>query len=117
MRIGNSTQLAILLLTSDVVNAAGVGEVAEHVLEPASVVTNFLLTGCIILGIAFIFTAIIRYNLYRTNPLANPISTVVFFLVAGIILLCFPLASRFFEQAPNHPPSFLTNPPNATSTS
>jgi len=97
------------VLGASLVYAGGFGDVAANALEPAGMLTDFINTACVVLGISFLFTSIIRYSQYRVNPLAHPLSTPVFFVIAGVILLCLPLSARLVNNAP--PSSSFLVPP------
>lgn len=78
-------------LTLGAKNNAGVGNVASNMMEPVSVVTDFVHTGCLLMGSAFIFASIVKYFEHRRSPLMVTLSTVVFLFVAGLVLLSLPL--------------------------
>lgn len=68
----------------------GLGDFAKSLMQPVSILNNFISTGAIIVGVACLFAAFFRYNLYRINPLASPISTVILLLVLGLIMIGLP---------------------------
>lgn len=68
----------------------GLGSVAQNILEPVLIVNSFLFSTCIVLGVSFLFASIIKYIEHRRSPLLVPISTVVFLVVAGIVLILLP---------------------------
>lgn len=68
----------------------GLGDVADNILQPISVFSNFLGTICLVIGGSFLFASIIKYFEHRRSPLTVPMSTVVFLFIAGIILVCLP---------------------------
>lgn len=72
-------------------NQTGLGGVAVNLLSPVTFFSDFVDTGCIVIGIAFLFAAVIKYVEHRRSPLMVPISTVIFLLIAGIILIVLPL--------------------------
>jgi hypothetical protein len=71
----------------------GIGGVAENMMDPVEVFSDFIHSACILIGGSFIFASIIKYIEHRRSPLMIPISTVVFLLLAGIILVLLPLIS------------------------
>lgn len=75
----------------------GFGFVAENLMEPVSVLSEFVSTASFIIGLSFIFASIIRYMQYRVNPLAFPISSVVTLFIMGVVLVCLPLSYRLTE--------------------
>lgn len=95
--------LSFLLLLPNVLFAAfsaptGAGAVAGNLMEPVEIVSAFVSTASIILGGSFLFASVIKYSQHRINPLAVPISTVVFLVVAGIVLVVLPLAYKLTES-------------------
>jgi hypothetical protein len=72
-------------------NNVGVGKVATNMMEPVSVVTDFVNTGCLLLGSAFVFASIVKYFEHRRSPLMVTMTTVVFLFIAGLVLLSLPL--------------------------
>lgn len=76
----------------------GLGGVAVNMLEPVTVVSDFVDTGCLVVGIGFIFASIVKYIEHRRSPLMVPISTVVFLLIAGIVLVLLPFLSTFTDS-------------------
>ena len=68
------------------------GAVATQLMEPVSVLGDFLNTACLVIGISFIFAGVVKYSQHRNSPLEIPISTVVFLFIAGVALLLLPLA-------------------------
>jgi len=78
---------------------AGVGAMANGLMEPVSVLTNFVMDGSMVVGIAFLFAAFVRYMQHRVNPLAAPTSSVVVLFIGGILLLLMPLAHKLTQLA------------------
>lgn len=68
----------------------GIGGVARNLMDPVTVFSDFVYTGCIVIGGSFLFAAIIKYFEHRRSPLMVPMSTVVFLLIAGVLLLALP---------------------------
>jgi len=69
-----------------------IGEVAGQLLEPAGVLSDFVGTAAWIIGFTCVFAAFFRYMQYRVNPVATPLSSVLFLLVIGIVLISLPFA-------------------------
>lgn len=76
----------------------GFGGVAENLLEPVVIISNFVASTSIIIGGSCLFAALIRYLQHRVNPLAHPISSVIILLIMGIVLVCLPLAYKITEN-------------------
>lgn len=72
---------------------AGLGHVAQNLMEPVGIFSDFIQTACILIGGSFIFASVIKYFEHRRSPLMVPISTVIFLLIAGIILILLPFLS------------------------
>lgn len=79
---------------------AGIGGLAANLLEPVSVLTDFVTNVSIIIGASFLFASLIKYMEHRVNPLGVPISTVVFLLIFGVVLLCLPIAYKLAYEVP-----------------
>lgn len=77
----------------------GVGGVANHVMSPVVLFSDMIYTGCLVIGVSFLFASIIKYREHKRSPLMVPMGTVVFLLVAGIVLLLFPLLSLYYSGA------------------
>jgi hypothetical protein len=92
---GRMTLLIIMTLVSTLAyaNRIGLGGVAENIMDPVSVISDFVHSACIVIGGSFVFASIIKYVEHRRSPLMTPISTVVFLFLAGVILILLPLIS------------------------
>ena len=88
--------LLMLLLMSALASASygGVsfGSIADNITEPIEIVSGFVSVGCLIVGIACFFAALVKYFEHRKSPLAVPISTVIWLILIGFALLCLPFA-------------------------
>jgi hypothetical protein len=69
----------------------GIGGVANNLMDPVTMFYKFITSGCILIGGGFLFASVIKYFEHRRSPLMVPISTVVFLLIAGLILIALPL--------------------------
>lgn len=91
-------KFASLLLFPGIIYAyggTGIGGVAGNMMEPVTLFSDFVDTGCLVIGIGFLFASIVKYVEHRRSPLMVPISTVVFLLIAGAILVCLPFLPMF----------------------
>jgi RsiW-degrading membrane proteinase PrsW (M82 family) len=70
--------------------ALSIGQIALNLVDIADILTVFVGSASIILGICALFAALLRYLQYRVNPLASPLSTVVLLFILGIVLLFLP---------------------------
>lgn len=71
-------------------SAAGIGDFAGQFIEPVNILSNFISSGSLIVGVMLLVAALMRYLQYRVNPLASPLSTVVMFVVLGLMLVALP---------------------------
>lgn len=78
--------------------AVGIGEVAQNMMEPVNMFADFINAACFGLGAAFLLTALIKYVEHRRSPLMVPLSTVIFLLIAGVLLLLLPFAAYFTDS-------------------
>ena len=104
-------QVVLFFLFTTIVFAAppvGIGSVANNLLGPVSFLSDFLYTTCFIIGGSFIFASIVKYFDHKRNPLAVPMSTVVFLLIAGCALLVLPFANFIIHHG--LPYSLFTRP-------
>ena len=69
---------------------SGFGAKANELMQPIGVLGDAITNICLILGIMFLFGAFLRYRLYRVNPLAAPLSTVIFLFILAFLLLSLP---------------------------
>lgn len=84
----------------------GFGGVATNLMEPVIVLSDFVSSTAIIIGAIFIFSSFLKYLQYRVNPLAVPISTVVFLLICGIVLVLLPLTYKLVYSLPPYQTEF-----------
>lgn len=68
----------------------GIGGLASSAMSPVQFTTDFIGTGCLVIGVGFIFASIVKYIEHRRSPLMVSLTTVVFLLIAGIILVLLP---------------------------
>jgi Ca2+/H+ antiporter len=76
----------------------GLGGVANNLMDPVNMFANFIGSGSIVVGIAFLLGAFVKYNQHKRNEMAAPMSTVVFLLVTGLILLAIPFAYKLTKS-------------------
>lgn len=71
----------------------GLGRVASNLMDPVSVISDFVHSGCLLIGGSFLFASIVKYAEHKKSPTMVPISTVIFLLIAGLVLVSLPLVS------------------------
>lgn len=78
----------------------GIGGIAGNLLEPVSILTDFVTSISLIIGVMFMFVAFMKYMQHRKNPLAVPINNVVFLVIFGVILILLPLSYKLDVETP-----------------
>src|SRR5262245_619604 len=73
--------------------SVGLGGVASNLMDPVTVLADFVHSGSLIIGGAFLFASIVKYFEHKKSPTMVPMSTVVFLIIAGLVLLSLPLIS------------------------
>ena len=94
------TLLLILFLPATIFAADqpyGLGAVADNLMEPVGLMADFVHSACFLLGFSFLFASVVKYFEHRRSPLMVPISTVIFLLISGIVLILLPLLSSYSE--------------------
>lgn len=79
-------------------HATNLGDVAENLMQPVTMLAEFIYAACIIVGACALMGSFLRYMQYRVNPHATPISTVILLLIIGIVLICLPLVYKLTES-------------------
>lgn len=80
----------LLLVTPCTAMAESIGQFAGQLIEPVTILSNFISSGSFIVGVMLLVSALMRFMQYRVNPLASPLGTVLILLVLGIMLICLP---------------------------
>jgi hypothetical protein len=62
-------------------------EVGERLMTFTDVITRLMLVACFVVGVGFIFVALLQYQTHRRNPKFVPLDKPVWYLVLGIILI------------------------------
>jgi len=79
----------------------GIGQMADMMMEPVYIFSDFVDIACYIIGGSFMFAAIIKYMEHRVNPLMVPFSSIVYLIMTGGALLLLPFAGYLTDIA-NH---------------
>ena len=69
--------------------------VTTNLLSIFSGVNSIFSSICIVLGVGFIFAAIIQYQQYRMNPLLVPISKPLLWVIFGLLLILIPMLKHY----------------------
>jgi len=86
--------LAGFFLVSTSTYAASLGGVANNMLEPVTLVSDFMGTAAIVVGAGCLFASFFKYFQHRSNPFQVTMTTVVIFFVIGALLLVLPFAYK-----------------------
>lgn len=76
----------------------GIGNVAQNMMEPVSVMADLIDTACFVLGGSFVLASVVKYFEHKRSPLMVPISTVVFLFIVGIVLIGLPFVALVTEH-------------------
>lgn len=79
--------------------AASLGDAANNMLASVVEITQLGYSMCMILGAVLIGAAYIRYIEHRKNPVQVRFSTVIMFLILGIVTLLLPWLGSFSAGA------------------
>lgn len=93
------TIIILALPALSVADAVGLGEVAQNMMEPIGLISDFVYSACWVIGGSFLFASIIKYFEHKRSPLMVPISTVIFLLIAGLLLIALPFLSLISDGA------------------
>jgi hypothetical protein len=77
---------------------SSLGGLASNLMSPVGVFSGFISSACLLIGGAFVFASLIKYFEHRRQPLMVPISTVVFLLIAGLVLILLPLIYHWTQN-------------------
>jgi hypothetical protein len=82
--------ISALLLTKSYADGWSLGEMADWAMGPVNGLGKIFGYICLIGGIGMILGAFLQYQAHRENPSQIRLSTPVFLLVVGLILLILP---------------------------
>jgi len=82
------------LLSSEILakQAISFGSMAANITEPIDIVAGFVSVACLLLGVCCLFASLVKYLEHRRSPLFIPISTVLWLVIIGLLLLILPFA-------------------------
>ncbi len=89
--------LSLLIPSIAIASASSLGEIAENLMEPVTIVSDFIGTASIIVGICSLFGAFLRYMQHRVNPMVAPISTIFLLIAMGLALIGLPFIYLLVE--------------------
>ncbi len=80
----------VLLIPMSVFAGGSIGDVANNLMGPTSIVTKVVEIGCYVIGLAFVMMSIAQYKIHRQSPKLVPLATPITLLVLGVIALFIP---------------------------
>jgi Ca2+/H+ antiporter len=89
--------LPVMAIAYQPYRSQGVGRVATNMMEPVTILANFIGSMSIVIGLSFLLGAVVKYSQHRMNPMAVPISTVVLLLIMGVLLVSVPFAYKLTD--------------------
>src|SRR5579883_194003 len=72
----------------------GLGGVAENILGPVDIITQFVGSASIVVGICSLLASFLKYRQHRVNQLVAPLSTIVVLFLIGVALLLLPFVYK-----------------------
>ncbi|MBS0289937.1 MAG: hypothetical protein JSS07_07900 [Proteobacteria bacterium] len=77
--------------------AGSIGDAAENLLGPTSLVTKLVEIGCYVVGLAFVMMSFTQYKIHRQSPKLVPLATPITLLILGLIALLIPYGTKLAE--------------------
>jgi len=90
--------ILILSLFATSMGAISIGEVANNLERPISIIRHLFFIGAYILGAGFLVSAVFRYFRFRQNPQEAPFSSVIVLFLIGFALIIVPLTYRLSHR-------------------
>lgn len=84
----------LLLLPAVAMADASIGDVADNLLGPTSIVTKLVEIACYIIGLAFILVGIAQYKIHKQSPKLVPLTTPILLVVLGAVALGIPYTTK-----------------------
>jgi hypothetical protein len=66
------------------------GEVADNLSAPISVLHMLIEWACYVIGVAFIIGSVMQYRIHRQNPKLTPLFTPIMMLLVGLVIVLIP---------------------------
>jgi len=86
-----------IFLSSAVMADTTLGDVAQNLLGPTSIVTKVMMLACYLVGAILVFLALAQYKIHRQSPKLVPLATPITMLVLGVVALLIPYVTKQFE--------------------
>jgi hypothetical protein len=91
----------IILFTlgfNTIVAANSLGEVADVLFSGTNFLTKFFWVASILVGVFLLTGCMVHYKEHRNNPKLVPISTVITYLILGLVAIGIPFLNRLFGE-------------------
>ncbi len=95
--------LALVVLPVSVF-AGSVGDAADNLMGPTSIVMKVVDIGCYLIGLAFVMMSIAQYKIHRQSPKLVPLATPITLVILGVIALLIPYATKQGHTGKNEVP-------------
>ncbi len=76
--------------------ARNIGEVADTLFSGTNILTRFFWVASILVGVFLLTGCMVHYKEHRNNPKLVPLSTVITYLILGLIAISIPFLNRLF---------------------
>lgn len=68
-------------------NSTSIGDIGQNLFGAEMTIHDFIQAVCITAGVALILGAMVQFQKYRKNPIATKLSTVIFNIIIGLLLI------------------------------
>ena len=68
-------------------SSTSIGDIGQNLFGAEMTIHDFVQAICITAGVALILGAIVQFQKYRRNPIATKLSTVIFNIIIGLLLI------------------------------
>ena len=85
--------LLLSCLAPEIVQALTLGEVIENSLGPVTIVTKMIFLACYVIGIFFLVSAVMQYQMFRSNPKIAPLTRILLLAFFGVLFVALPILS------------------------
>ncbi len=89
--------LLLCILPFNLFAQGSLGDAAENLMGPTSIVMKIVDIACYIIGLVFVMMSIAQYRNHRQNPKLVPLGTPITLVILGIILVMIPYMTKQAE--------------------
>lgn len=95
-------KLPLLILCTLIANSAyaeqSLATIANNLTSGASIISNLMISGCIVVGITLIALAGVHYKAHRHSPKMIPLTKPILYIVLGLILFAIPFLEDYVAK-------------------